>query len=219
MTCSAAAPVGAFADAATVAMRDAPASSPLGPTAAIAAVLAGASARPAQLVLVDGPSGAGKSTFGDRLLAAWPAHAARLVRLDQVYPGWHGLDPGAERLRRDLVDPFARGAPARWRRWDWSADAVAAVERMPPGRPLIVEGCGAFAAGADVEGAVRVWVTAPDGLRRRRALDRDDGGFDDYWDLWEAQWRRHVARDRPDRRADVRVRVPSGVGARAQRAG
>ena len=203
------APVDGSSDV-TVHVRSA-SSSVLGPTPAIEAVLAATRGRLRSIVLIDGPSGAGKSTFADRLLAVWSRPAARLVRLDQVYPGWHGLDPGAAGLRRDLVDSLARDAPARWRRWDWSAEAVAAIERMPPGRPLIVEGCGAFAAGAGVHAAVRVWVTAPDDARRRRALDRDGGGFDDYWDLWEAQWRRHVARGRPDRRAHLRVRIPGVV--------
>jgi len=166
------------------------------------------------LVLVDGPSGVGKSTFADRLLAAWPAGAARLVRLDHVYPGWHGLERGALALRRDLVDPLERDAPGQWRRWDWEAGRPGALERMSPGRPLIVEGCGAFAAGAHARGALRVWVTGPDGMRRRRALDRDEGGFDEHWDDWDAQWRRHVARARPDRRADVRLHMAGGTSHR-----
>jgi hypothetical protein len=54
-----------------------------------------------------------------------------------------------------------------------------------------------------------------EGLAHWRALDRDDGGFDEYWDLWETEWRRHVARTRPDRRADVRLRMPSADGVRS----
>lgn len=181
----------------------------LDPNAAIATVLRHAGRSRHSVVLVDGPSGTGKSTFADSLHAGWPGGAVRLVRLDHVYPGWHGLERGALHLRRDLVEPLRRAAPARWRRWDWADDAPGTLERMPPGRPLIVEGCGAFAAGAHLRTALRVWVTGPDDLRRRRALDRDDGGFDEYWDLWETEWRRHVARTRPDRRADVRLRMPS----------
>ena len=54
------------------------------------------------VILIDGPSGAGKSTLADRLIAAWPTDAApQLVRLDDVYPGWGGLDRrrGAAALR------------------------------------------------------------------------------------------------------------------------
>jgi hypothetical protein len=197
------------------ARRPAIAASALDPAAGIAAVLRRSRSSGRCLVLVDGPSGVGKSTFADRLLAAWPGGAARLVRLDHVYPGWHGLERGASALRRDLIDPLAHDAPGRWRRWDWAAGRPGALERMSPGRPLIVEGCGAFAAGAQVRGALRVWVTGPDGTRRRRALERDEGGFDEHWDAWEAQWRRHVARSRPDRRADVRLRMAGAGGPRA----
>ena len=190
--------------------RDSPAAgetSVLDRTPGLAAVLDAARGSRRAVVLIDGPSGAGKSTLADRLFEAWPGAAARLVRLDHVYPGWHGLDRGALGLRRDLLDPLTRDAPGRWRRWDWAADTVASIERMPPGRPIIVEGCGAFTAGANVDGALRVWITAPNGLRRRRALARDEGRFDDHWDLWETEWRRHLARTRADRWADLRVRV------------
>ena len=160
----------------------------------------------ALVVAIDGPSGSGKSTLADALVRAWPGRAPDLVRLDDAYPGWNGLEPAGAALAHELVAPHARGGVGLWRRWDWADDRVGATERIRPGRTLIVEGCGAFAAAAPVDG-VNVWVEASGRVRKRRALERDAGAFDPYWDLWERQWRRYVARAAPTTRAAVRVRV------------
>jgi hypothetical protein len=179
--------------------------------AAVRVALAAARGIRAPLVLLDGPSGAGKSTLADALRANWPGATPVLVRLDDAYPGWHGLERAGDELARTLVHRRRRGATGGWRRWDWAGDRPGALECVRPGRALIIEGCGAFAAGALAPDAVRIWIDAPDAVRRRRALDRDDGAYDPYWDVWESQWRRYVRRTAPERRAGVRLRAaPDG---------
>ncbi|WP_245561685.1 ATP-binding protein [Agromyces italicus] len=170
---------------------------------------AGAGRRSGPIVAIDGPSGSGKSTFADELAADWPGGRARLVRLDEVYPGWHGLAAAAGSLDRTLLAPHARGVPGGWRRWDWSEGRRAGAVVLPPGGPLILEGCGAFEAVTRRPGAVRVWLQAADDTRRLRALARDAGRFDPYWELWETEWRRYVRRVRPLRSADLVVTLPA----------
>ena len=179
---------------------------------AIAAVLAAARGIRSPVVLIDGPSGAGKSTLADAVIERWPGPPPTLVRLDDVYRGWTGLERAGSDLARTLVPPTRRGAVGSWRRWDWARDAPGVLERVRPGRNgLVVEGCGAFTAGAPADDAVHVWVDASDATRKRRALRRDKGAFDPYWELWERQWRRHVRRTSPERRATVRLRAaPDG---------
>ncbi len=163
------------------------------------------------LVLIDGPSGSGKSTLADALRSSWPGVRPGLVRLDDVYPGWSGLERAGDALARTLVPRHRRGAVGNWRRWDWERDRLGALEQVRPGSALIIEGCGAFAAGASVADAVRIWMTAPDAIRKRRALERDDGAYDPYWNLWERQWRRYVHRTTPERYAALRLRAaPEG---------
>ena len=163
------------------------------------------------IVLIDGPSGAGKSTFADALRTNWPGAAPALVRLDDVYPGWRGLEQAGVGLARSLVAPARRGAVGRWRRWDWARNRPAGREWLRPGSALIVEGCGAFAAGRGAADALHVWVDATDEVRKRRALHRDGGAYDPFWDIWDRQWRRYVHRTSPERRADLRVRAaPDG---------
>lgn len=158
-----------------------------------------------RLVAIDGPSGAGKSTLADVIVAASPGPVA-LVRLDEVYPGWRGLDRGAAVIADALVAPWVRGRIARVPGWDWVADVPGPVRTIAPGCTLIVEGCGAFAATAGAS-ALRIWVDAGDEDRRRAALARDRGSFDPYWEMWDAQWRRHTARTGASAaRADLLVR-------------
>jgi hypothetical protein len=194
-------------------------------TSAVAFVLAAARGIRAPLVLIDGPSGAGKSTLADALLARWPGRKPTLVRLDDVYPGWSGLERASAMLACTLVPANRRGAVGSWRRWDWVRDRPGRRERVRPGGGgLVVEGCGAFAtAGASVA-AVRIWVDAGNAARRRRALDRDGGAYDPFWDLWEGQWRRHVRRTSLELLADVRLEAvrtdgegTTGPGARLVR--
>lgn len=179
---------------------------------AIAAVLDAARGIRAPIMLIDGPSGSGKSTLADAVLARWPGPRPALVRLDDVYPGWSGLERAGIALSRTLVPPTRRGAVGSWRRWDWARDRPGRLERVrPAGSGLIVEGCGAFTAGGAAIDAVRVWVDAPDATRKRRALQRDDGAYDPFWNLWERQWRRHVRRTSPERLATVRLHsAPDG---------
>jgi len=179
---------------------------------AVAAVLAAARGIRAPVVLIDGPSGAGKSTLADAVIERWPGPPPTLVRLDDVYRGWTGLERAGTDLARTLLAPNRRGAVGGWRRWDWARDAPGRLERVRPGRNgLLIEGCGAFTAGARVVDAVHVWVDASDATRKRRALRRDRGAYDPYWDLWERQWRHHVRRTSPERLATVRLRAaPDG---------
>ncbi len=171
------------------------------------AVLRAVRGRRTPLVVIDGPSGSGKSTFADSLVRAWPGPLPDLVRLDDVYPGWHGLDAAGSGLARTLLARRRRGGIGGWRRWDWTTGRPAEPARVPPGRGMVLEGCGSFAAAVGDPEAVRVWVEASDPLRRRRALARDEGRFDEFWELWDRQWRRHVRRLGSRRRADVIVRA------------
>ncbi|WP_161498758.1 nucleoside/nucleotide kinase family protein [Microterricola pindariensis] len=170
-------------------------------TAVLAAI---ADAPRAAVVLIDGPSGSGKSTLADRLLADWPTDAApQLLRLDDVYPGWGGLAAGAEQVRTGLLHARSAGRPARWRRWDWLGLAPAEWHEVAPDRPVIVEGCGALAGDAAAHADVTVWVSADDTVRKRRALERDAGGFDAHWDEWQAQWELYEVVERPRDRAQI----------------
>ena len=171
--------------------------------------------RPA-LVLVDGPSGSGKSTLADALVrdgdpAADLPPGAQLLRLDDVYPGWDGLEQASRHLERHVLPAMHPDGNPRWRRWDWAADAPAEWHDLDPGRPLVVEGCGSLTRVAAALATHRIWVEADDDVRRARAIARDGVAFAVEWERWDAQWRAHVDREDPRALADVVHRTDAVV--------
>jgi hypothetical protein len=161
----------------------------------------------ARLLLIDGPSGSGKSTLADGLHASLSDTGAILIRMDEIYPGWSGLEQATTILARDVLAPWRHGEPSGHALWDWAVDAPAGWRDIPPGHPLIVEGCGAASGWADDPATVLAWVEASDETRKRRALDRDAGTFDAHWEMWDAQWRRYLARADYRARADAVIRT------------
>ena len=168
-----------------------------------------ASAGPTPVILIDGPSGAGKSTLADALVAAWPTEEApQLVRLDDIYPGWNGLDAAAAHLTERVLRPRQNGEPSAWQRYDWAAGAPAEWNQVSASRPLIVEGCGTLAAANATLSDVRVWLNADDGVRKRRALARDGDAFAAHWDHWQREWEAYCNRETPERWSTVRLFSP-----------
>ena len=150
------------------------------------------------LVVIDGRSGAGKSTFARSLGAAWSRRTAvELVALDDLYPGWDGLAAGSGYALARVLMPRTRGQAASWQRWDWERERYDAVEVCPSGRALVLEGSGALTPASAAVAAVSVWLDAPDGLRRRRALERDGETYLPHWDRWATQEDEHIRRHDP----------------------
>ncbi|WP_426623817.1 ATP-binding protein [Leifsonia sp. McL0607] len=171
--------------------------------AAVAAAAASAGAA-APVVLIDGPSGAGKSSFADLLLSRWPGDVPpRIVRMDDLYPGWDGLDAASCSLHAELLEPLATSGIGRWRRWDWTRERPAEWHELTGRAPVLVEGCGTL-AGANVRWAhLALWLDADDELRKERALDRDGETFASHWDQWQAVFERYLDREDPRANADL----------------
>ena len=179
--------------------------SPIGPPLGLV-IASMAGAGPAPVVLIDGPSGAGKSTLADRIAAAWPdGQTPVLVRLDDIYPGWQGLDGAISHLTRHVLAPRAAGRPAAWQRYDWASGTVAEWHPVDPARPLIVEGCGALAAEHLPFSEIRIWLAADDGIRKQRALARDGDLFRSHWDEWQEEWEAYLGREDPEHAATIRL--------------
>ncbi|NVN49744.1 hypothetical protein [Mycobacterium sp. DL] len=151
-------------------------------------------------VLIDGRSGSGKSTLAEHLHRVWPTSS--VVRLDDIYPGWDGLDWAIEHLRTELLAPRAAGLPGRWRRWNWDTGAPDGWHTVDPHRRLIVEGVGALAASHRPLAELGIWVETPDDVRKQRALDRDGDTYRPHWDRWAAQEETFLIRDAPRIAAD-----------------
>ena len=140
-----------------------------------------AGARPGvPVVTIDGYSGSGKSTLAAalvRLVNGW-----QVLHLDDWYPGWDGLEAGADIARRIAAD-LRGGRASSYEAWDWDKGTTRATISVPLA-PTIIEGCGAIEAEADLV----IWIADPgEEERRNRALARDGQTYAPHWQRWADQ--------------------------------
>ena len=148
-------------------------------------------------ILIDGRSGSGKTELATALVAGWTG--AQLVRLDDLYPGWDGLDAASAMVSTTLLRDL------RWQRWDWATDRPAEWHTLDRDRPIVVEGCGALTAASRRLATLSLWVELDTPTRKRRALARDGDVYTAEWDRWAAQEERFLAREHPRALADAIV--------------
>ena len=132
------------------------------------------------VVTIDGYSGSGKSTLAAalaRLVNVW-----QVLHLDDWYPGWDGLEAGAQIARR-IASDLRGGRASSYEAWDWENGTTGATISVPLA-PTIIEGCGAIEAEADLS----VWIADPgEDERRSRALARDGQTYAPHWRRWADQ--------------------------------
>ncbi|MBB5632398.1 dephospho-CoA kinase [Cryobacterium mesophilum] len=148
------------------------------------------------IVLVDGRSGSGKTELARAMVAQKPE--LQLVRMDDLYPGWDGLEAGSRHVHDHLIAASVR----RWQRWDWADAAPAEWHVLDPHRPVLVEGCGALSRANRALAVWAVWVELDEPTRRARVRARDGDSWDDRWDDWAAQEDAFIARENPRDLAD-----------------
>lgn len=152
------------------------------------------------IVLIDGRSGAGKTTLANALGARVPY--CSVLHLEDIYPGWDGLDAAARSLVRDVLEPLRAGRAARFRRWDWEAGSPAEWSIVRPSGTVIIEGAGSLSRAAKRLASFSLWIELDAGTRKARALRRDGAAYAPYWERWAAQEAKFVAREEPRRLAD-----------------
>jgi uridine kinase len=149
-------------------------------------------------VLIDGPSGSGKTTLAELISRAWSdPQQLYVLHMDDLYPGWGGLDEAAL-IVSTILYLRSQGEPARWQRYDWSSGQLAEWYVISPETPLLIEGCGSISSGAELISDVRIWCDAPVGIRQERALSRGGENFDQHWESWERQYLDFQGRHRPE---------------------
>lgn len=175
------------------------------PVDALAGLIVGratAASSPRPVVLLDGRSGAGKTTLTRRIVDRWPG-PVQVVHLDDVYPGWHGLELASRAVEQEMFAPDLPG----WTSWDWELGRPGPRRRLDATLPLVVEGVGALTRRSAPAATVSVWLDLEDDERRQRALARDGDGYEPWWRTWAAQEDAHVRREDPVRLALVVARL------------
>jgi predicted kinase len=150
----------------------------------------------AAVILIDGRSGSGKTELANSLASLLDA---QLVRLDDFYPGWAGLEAASEMVYADIL--MRHG----WRRWDWTTGTSAEWHSLDADRALIIEGSGSLSRANRAHATLAIWVELDEPTRKARALARDGAMYEPHWDAWAAQEQRFFDRERPDLLADVVV--------------
>jgi uridine kinase len=155
-----------------------------------------------RVVAIDGHAGSGKSTLAARLASMLDAP---VVHMDDIYPGWDGLAAAAPLLRDWVLEPLARGRPARFQRYDWSVDMYRDWVEVPAADVLVVEGCGSGSRIVARYLSMLLWVEAPREVRFARGIERDGEAHGPLWRRWARQEDVLFAEEHTRERADYMV--------------
>lgn len=168
---------------------------------------------------ISGYAGSGKSTLA-KTLAATVEGCTRLRGDDFLDPtgshrrsaDWDGVE--RTRMRDEVLEPYRRGGPARFRPYDWTARALGPVTELPDTEVLLVDAIGILHP--DLQGCfdLSIWVDVDLETAGQRGRQRDRSGGHDHDRLWTEVWqpndRDFADRYDPKGRADVRY-VPEDV--------
>jgi uridine kinase len=133
------------------------------------------------------------------------ALGATVVHLDDVYPGWLGLEAGRDAIITSVLEPVRRGNAASYFAWDWEHNRPGNSVTVVPSDVLIVEGCGIITAHSRALADVSIWLDCPESQRFERIQRRDGTAFDEHWSGWNEQVSRHIAEHDPIASATVRL--------------
>ena len=152
--------------------------------------------KPSPVVLIDGRSGSGKSTFASlmrNLVFEADRQSPKVIHMDDLYPGWEGLEAGALYLSEQVLRPLNQTGRADWQRWDWSKSKRGGNDSGNGWRSfdglnlLIVEGCGSVTEASKDLAELTIWLESENSTRKTRFLSRDGGRFKEHWAQWSAQ--------------------------------
>ncbi len=167
------------------------------------------------IVLIDGRAASGKSQFAKDLSEAYfqvDKQAARVIHMDDLYPGWNGLAEGSVYLLTNILLPLANSRSANWQVWNWRKNHRGAEEpgngrrEFAGGTLLIVEGCGSISRLSSTNSDFQIWIDADDAARKERFSKRDSGKFDEYFGIWSAQEDEYYEREKSKQLAELIIK-------------
>lgn len=155
------------------------------------------------IVLIDGRSNSGKSTLAQQvqnIIFKDGESAPRVIHMDDLYPGWDGLQAGADYLQRFILNPLSKNEIAHWQEFNWSKNERDVWREFAGGTPLIIEGCGSLNQQSAPMADVKIWLEVDETTRHQRWLERE--GSNQHWAEWAAQELDFYAREKSAQLAD-----------------
>ncbi len=164
------------------------------------------------MVGIDGRTGSGKTTLARQLCAL--TGASRLTTDD--FLSWSDLESWWPRLEAEALGPLFAGRDARYQTRDWYGDenGLGVKEwKTTTWHPIIVfEGVTSTRQRVAARLTYRIWVEAPEDLRRERALARDGDYWRRHWDDWRVVESEFFTADGSRDRADLIVDGAASAG-------
>jgi uridine kinase len=162
---------------------------------------------PTPLLIIDGRSGSGKTSLAkaiqERLFKDGES-LPRVIHMDDLYDGWHGLQAGHDYLLRNILKPLEDKRVASWQEYDWEIGERNRWREFSGGTPLIVEGCGSLSSSTAPLAQLSIWVSAHTDVRQSRWISRVGHDHDQWWPIWAAQELEFYAREKSEELAAIR---------------
>ena len=155
-----------------------------------------------EVILIDGHSGSGKTDYA-RALAFECGY--EMLSLDEVYPGWDGLDAGQALVVETLLPLWLSSGEVTVPQWDWVSMSYSSTRFVPDAPGLVVEGCGAISEASVALASRSIWLDAPESIRFERAIGRDGETYREQWTRWALQEQRFVSLHRSRDLAGERI--------------
>lgn len=161
------------------------------------------------LIGIDGRSGSGKTLLSSVLAENLAdAHEVTVLRLEDLYQGWDGLQTGMQIFTDEVLPKLAAGETATYQTWDWHAaqsheGGPGDVVTTEPTEVIICEGVGVGARANRELLDLLIWLRVPDQVRYDRAMQRDGASYTKQWENWATQERNMLDQDQIYDEADL----------------
>lgn len=170
------------------------------------------------LVGIDGGGGAGKSTFAKMLSSLLPdctvvevddfyKPVAKRVQITESVPIHSNFEH--DRLKDEVLELLKNDKAAKFQIYSWKKDELLPEpEVIEPGGYVIIEGLGTLSSKFSGFFDYKIWLEAPEEIRRERGLGRDTQEWSEVWDNeYLPQDERYIKEQSPQDTADIIIKT------------
>jgi uridine kinase len=156
------------------------------------------------IIAIDGPAGSGKTTIAhDIFLAFAPSITARVIHMDDLYPGWsQALGSQLQETLEYIVTSHRGGDSYSLSFYDWKSEQFQEAVKYEPTQLLILEGVGAGQSAIRSELSALIWMDIDPVIGVERVLERDGVAIKDAMSSWLLQQEQHFLAEGTQNAAD-----------------